>query len=84
MCGCVRFEPVDLARREARKRLWLVGASFLVRRGWTKPVEVRVKAFGLSGAAMHGTREARRTSLKPGTRVQQVRLTIVALPKGGR
>jgi len=84
ICGCVRFEPVDLAKREARKRLWLVEASFLVRRGWTKAVEVRVKALGLSGAVMHGTREARRATLKPGTRVKQLRLTVVAVPKGGR
>ena len=84
ICGCVRYEPIDLARKEARKRLWLVEATFLVRRGWTKPTEVRVKALGLSGAVMHGTREARRATMKPGTRVQQLRLTVVAVPKGGR
>ncbi len=84
LCGCVRYEALDLAAREERKRLWLVEASFLVRRGWTRSVEVRVKSLGLSGAAMRGTREARRASLKPRTRVQQVKLTIIAVPKGGR
>lgn len=84
VCGCVKFEPRDLARKEARKRLWLVEASFLVRRGWTKPVAVRVKAMGLSGALLHGSREARRAALKPGTRVQQPKLTALAVGKGGR
>ena len=76
-CGCVRYEPVDLAARDARRRLWLVRAAFLTRRGWTGDVEVRVRAETMTGAAMRGVQEARKAALKPRTRVQQARMTVV-------
>jgi hypothetical protein len=82
-CGCVKFEPVDYGRRDARKRLWLVRVSFLTRRGWTPEREVRVRAAALTGATMLGVREARRQSLVRGTRVGQARVSIVAIPRSG-
>jgi hypothetical protein len=83
-CGCVKFEPVDTARCEARKRLWIVRASFLIRRGWTRKQEVHVRAAGLTGAVMLGTREARRAALPRGTRVAQVQLTVLPVPRSAR
>ena len=77
-CGCVHFEPVDPAAREARKRLWVVKAAFLTRHGWTTDVEVRVRAQTMTGAAMRGVQQARKQALKPRTRVAQARLTVVA------
>lgn len=76
-CGCVRFEPVDVAAREARKRLWLVRAAFFTGRGWTADVEVRVRAQTMTGAAMRGVQQARKQALKPRARVEQARLTIL-------
>jgi hypothetical protein len=80
-CGCVRYEPVDLAAREARKRHWIGQVSFLVRTGWTRPCEVRVRAMGHGGAAAAAVREGKRLSLKRGTRVTQVRLSLVSVPR---
>jgi hypothetical protein len=80
-CGCVRYEPVDLVAREARKRLWTGQVSFLVRSGWTKPCEVRVRAMGHAGAAAAAVREGKRHSLARGTRVMQVRLSLVSVPR---
>jgi hypothetical protein len=77
-CGCVHFEPVDTAAREARKRLGLVRAAFYTRRGWTREIEVRVRAQTMTGAAMHGVQQARRQALAPRTRVQQARMTVTA------
>jgi len=80
-CGCARYVPVDLEAREKRKRLWIVEVSFLVRRGWTDTFELRVRALGLTGAVAKGVREARRTHLPRGTRVQQVRVGAIAVPR---
>ena len=77
-CGCVKYEPVDLAAREARKRLWLVRAAFLTRHGWTSDVEVRVRAQTMTGAAMRGVQAARKRVLKPRTRARQARLTVLS------
>ena len=77
-CGCVHFEPVDAAAREARKRLWLVRVAFFTRRGWTRDVEVRVRAQTMTGAAMRGVQQARKQALAPGTRVQQARMLVTS------
>lgn len=77
-CGCVKYEPVDVAAREARKRLWLVRSSFLTRSGWTRDVDVRVRAQTMTGAAMRGVQAARRMALEPRTRASQARFTVVS------
>lgn len=74
-CGCVRYVPVDLAAREARKRLWVADVAFFVRNRWVKAT-VRVKAQSHQGAALHAVREAKKLALKPRTRVQQVRMVL--------
>lgn len=74
---CLRFERVDTAGRETRKRLWLVRAAFLTRIGWTRDVEVRVRAQTMAGAAMHGVRQARKQAVEPRAHVQQARLNVV-------
>ena len=77
-CGCVKYEPVDPASREARRRPFVVRAAFRVRTGWTREVEVRVRAQTMTGAAMRGVQEARRLALKPQTRVSEARITVIA------
>jgi hypothetical protein len=67
-----------MAAREARKRLWLVKAAFFTRRGWTREIEVRVRAQTMTGAAMRGVQQARRQALAPRTQAQQVRMTVTA------
>jgi hypothetical protein len=54
--------------------------EFFVKNRWLVK-EVRVKAVGHSGAAMKAVREAKALALKPRTRVAQVRLTLVPVPK---
>lgn len=76
-CGCIRHEPVDLAAREARKRGWLVRVAFETRQGWTRDVEVRVRAKSMTGAAMRGVQEARKLALKPRARASATRMVIV-------
>jgi hypothetical protein len=83
-CGCVKFEAVDVARREERKRLWVVTVSFLTRRGWSPEQQVRVRAGAFTGAAMRGIREARRCALPPKTRIAQARLTVLPVARTGR
>ena len=80
-CGCVRYEPIDVAARLARQRTWLVRVSFLARQGWTPEREVRVKAAGLAGAAMKGVRAARKEALKRGARVGQCRVCIIPVAR---
>ena len=81
-CGCIRLTLPDKAAREARLRTWIVNAEFFVKNRWIAK-EVRVKAMGHGGAAMKGVREAKRLALKPRTRVQQIRITLIAVPKSG-
>jgi hypothetical protein len=69
------------ASREARKRFWLVRASFLTKRGWSVEKEVRIRAAGLVGATALGLREAKRTILEPRTRVQATRVQILPVAK---
>jgi hypothetical protein len=64
--------------REPRGRLFVVSVAFLTRRGWTTEVEVRIKSKGLAGAIWKGVRAARKEHLKPGTRVQQARVSAVS------
>jgi hypothetical protein len=64
--------------REPRGRLFVVQVALLTTRGWSATFDVRVRSQGLAGAIWKGVREARRTHLKPGTRVQQARVN--ALP----
>lgn len=78
-CGCVRYEARDLAKREARLRGWLVDVQFLTRKGWVRAAPQRVRAAGHAGAAMKGVREAKRASLRPRTRVEQVKVTVTAI-----
>jgi hypothetical protein len=77
-CGCIRFEPVDLAARDARRKLFLVRVAFLTRTGWTSDVEVRVRAQSMTGAAMRGVQQARKAALRPRTRVSQARIMVIA------
>ena len=78
-CGCVRYEPVNHAAREARKRLWVAQVSFFVRNRWVG-IEVRVKAQAQAGAAFHAVKAAKRQALPPRTRITQVR--VVLTPAG--
>jgi hypothetical protein len=79
-CGCVHLTLPDRSAREARLRTWIVNAEFFVKNRWIAK-EVRVKAMGHGGAVMKGVREAKTLALKPRTRVQQVRLTLIPVPK---
>jgi len=63
--------------REPRGRQFVVQVTFLTARGWTATVDVRVRSQGIAGAIWKGVREARRTNLKRGTRVRQVRATVL-------
>jgi hypothetical protein len=83
-CGCVRYEPRDLAAREARKRTFVVEVKFFVRNRWVESGVFKVKAFASAGAAATGIREAKREHLKPRTRVAQTIATIVPVRGGGR
>jgi hypothetical protein len=74
-CGCCHYEDRTVLR-EGRQRLWLVTAAFFVRNRWIER-EVRVKAGGQGGAALKGLRLAKREALKPRTRVEQVKLTLI-------
>jgi hypothetical protein len=67
------------ARREARKRGFIVHVAFLVKAGWTARYEARVKAFTPAGAAALGVREAKRARVKPRARVSQVRLEVIRM-----
>ena len=83
-CGCVRYEPRDLAAREARKRTFLVEVKFFVRNRWIESGQLRVKAMAAGGAAAIGMRQAKREHLKPQTRVAQTVVTVVPVKGGGR
>ena len=83
-CGCIRYEAVDRAAREARQRTWLVDASFFVRNRWVDAPQQRVKAAGHGGALMRGVRLAKQAALRPRQRVAQVRVVVTPVPGGGR
>ena len=82
-CGCVRYEPVDLAARAARQRAWLVDVLLLTRSGWVTAPQQRVKASGHGGAAMKGIRQGKAAVLRPRQRVEQVKVTLTPV-KGSR
>jgi len=69
------------ARREARKRNFIVRATFLVKAGWTPVYEARVKAFGLVGATALGVRQAKRESVKRGARISQTKIEVLNVQK---
>ena len=75
-CGCVRYEAVDFAAREARLRSWLVDVEFLTTRGWRTAPQQRVKTAGHGGALTRGVRAAKQAALRPRQRVQQVRAVL--------
>jgi hypothetical protein len=83
-CGCVKFEPRDVAAREARKRMWIVRVTFLTSKSWAIEREVRVRAAGLTGAVMQGVRQARREALPPRTRVRQAAVKAIPVPGSAR
>ena len=78
-CGCVHYEARP--NRDDRQRTWLVSVEFLEKNRWMPPVEVRVKAQGIGGAAMKAVGHAKheRTSRR---RALQTRLVVVPVPKG--
>ena len=78
-CGCVKFEPRDLAAREARKRTWLVDVQFFVKNRWVVAPQQRVKAAGHGGAAMAGIRAAKAEALRPRQRVEQVKVALTPI-----
>jgi hypothetical protein len=82
-CGCVRYEPIDRAAREARLRTWLVDVEFFVRNRWVPAPQQRVKAGGHGGAAMKGVRAAKQAALRPRQRVEQIKMTITPVRRGG-
>jgi len=78
-CGCVHYEARP--NRDDRQRTWLVSVEFFEKNRWMPPVEVRVKAQGIGGAAMKAVRHAKheRTSRR---RALQTRVVVVPVPKG--
>jgi len=80
VCGCVKLETRERAAREHRQRVWIAKVEFFVKNRWIGE-EVRVKAMGHVGAAMKAVREAKRLALKPRTRVAQLRITLIPVPK---
>jgi hypothetical protein len=79
-CGCVKYVPLDLAAKAAKQALWVGQVSFLLKKGWTRTCEVRVKAQGQSGAAMKAVREAKSLAVTSRARVDQVKLTLIRVP----
>ena len=72
------------AKREARKRPFIVRVSFLLKAGWTPVYEARVRAFGLAGATALGVREAKRSAVKPRARIAQTKIELIAVRKAQR
>lgn len=72
------------AKREARKRTFIVRVRFLLKAGWTAAYEARVRALGLAGATAVGVREAKRSAVKPRARIAQTKIELVAVRKGQR
>jgi hypothetical protein len=79
-CGCVKYVPLDLAAKAAKQALWIGQVSFLLKNGWTRRCEVRVRAHGHSGAAMKAVRDAKRLAVTSRARVDQVKLTLIRVP----
>jgi hypothetical protein len=80
----VKLEVRDRSAKEARLRTWIGIVEFFVRNRWIKAPEVRVRAMGHGGAAMRAVREAKPLALKPRTRVLQLRITLVPVPRSRR
>jgi len=80
VCGCVKHEARDSKARESGLRTWVAKVEFFVKNRWLAK-EVRVKARGQAGAAMKAVREAKPLTLKPRTRVAQLRLTLTPVPQ---
>jgi hypothetical protein len=76
-CGCVKYVPLDIEARKARLPHWIVQVSFLVRTGWTRPIEARPRAKTAGGAAFKGIRDAKRAVVKPRVRVDQVKVVVI-------
>lgn len=69
------------ARREARKRAFVVRVAFLLRGGWTLLHETRVKAFSVVGATALGVREAKKASVRRGARIAQTKIEVLTVRK---
>jgi hypothetical protein len=78
--GAGRCEACQ-AKRDARKRSYIVRVAFLLRAGWSAPFEARVKAFSVAGATALGVREAKRTGVKRGARITQTKIDVLAVRK---
>ncbi len=72
------------AKRDARKRTFIVRVAFLLKAGWTPAYEARVRAFGLAGATALGVREAKRSAVKPRARIAQTKIDVIAVRKQAR
>ena len=72
------------AKREARKRPFIVRIVFLLKAGWTPAYEARVRAFGIAGAAVLGVREAKRSSVKPRARIAQTKIDVINVRRAQR
>ena len=83
-CGCIHYQAIDRAAREARLRTWLVDAEFFVRNRWIAAPQQRVKAGGHGGALMKGVRAGKQAVLRPRQRVEQVRVTLTPVKRSGR
>jgi hypothetical protein len=78
-CGCVKFQA--RVKREPTRQ-WVIVVSFMLKNGWTRPYEAKVRAFGLVGAVSKGIREAKCASVRPRARIKNTKVTMVtAVPQ---
>jgi hypothetical protein len=63
-------------------RIWIANVEFFVPNRCVKAPEVRVRGMGHGGAATKAVREAKALALQRRARVAQMKLTLVAGPKG--
>lgn len=75
--GC----PACKARRDERKRPYLATVMFLLKGGWTRPHEARVRAMGIVGATAVAVREAKRAVVKPRARIAEMKVSVVPVRK---
>ena len=78
-CGCVHYEARP--NGEDRQRTWLVSVEFFEKNRRMPPVDVKVKAQGIGGAAMKAVRHAKHER-RSRRRALQTRLVVVPVPKG--
>jgi hypothetical protein len=83
-CGCIHYDPIDRAAKEARLRTWLVDTEFFARNRWVAAPQQRVKAAGHRGALMKGVRAGKQAVLRPRQRVEQVKVTLTPVKGSGR